>query len=99
MALAKCLGLYWSPTVNVFKDADIGRDIQVRTRSKHEWDLIVRPQDNDDDTFYLVTGVCPSFIVQGSILGRDAKRKEWLRDYGKRPPAYFVPKRMLKEVR
>jgi hypothetical protein len=89
-ALAKSLGLYWACHVNHFKGDDLP-GLQVRTRRRHDWDLIVRPNDDDDARWILVTGQCPAYRVHGWIFGRDAKRHEWLRNHAGRPPAYFVP--------
>ena len=92
MAFARVMGWYYSCSVNTFKNGgDVGA-IQVRTRSQHDYELIVRVDDRDDDQFVLVTGRAPDFIVRGWILGAEAKRpKEWLQTYGNREPAYFVP--------
>lgn len=95
MAAAKALGLYWSGSINTFKTGgDIGT-LQVRTRSRHDYDLIVRDSDRDDDRFVLVVGCAPVFDVIGWILGRDAKRQEWTRTHGGRSEAYFVPQNQL----
>ena len=92
MAVAKALNIYWAATVNTYKDGgDIGRRIQVRTRSKHDYELIVRPSDRDDDIFVLVTGKSPSFQIHGWIHGHEAKKKDYLKGHGNRDPAYFVP--------
>jgi len=99
LAIAKVIQKYWPGTVNTFKNGgDIGKTKQVRTRSKHEWDLIVRPGDRDEDIFFLVTGRAPSYKVWGWIKGADAKKKEWLKTHGGRPPAYFVPKDALTPI-
>lgn len=98
MAFAKALGAYWSGSVNTFKDADIGTDIQVRWRSKAYYDLIVRPSDSDDDIFALVLGAIPNLSVVGWIRGADAKQERWLRTYGGRPPAWFVPQDELHSI-
>lgn len=98
LAAAKALDLHWTGPVNNFKEADIGDRIQVRTRSKHTHDLIVRWSDNDEHWFVLVTGTAPSFRVHGAILGRTAKCKKWLRDYGGHGPAFFVPKEVLRPI-
>lgn len=95
MAVAKCLGRFWSGPINNFKDADIGRHIQVRTRSRHDYDLIVRRDDSDDDLFVLVTGIAPDYCVKGWIRGRDAKQDKWLSAHGGREPAFFVPQSAL----
>mgnify|MGYP006300474069 CR=1 FL=1 len=76
---------------------DVG-EIQVRTRSRHDYELLIRPQDRDEDTFVLLTGVAPSFRAHGWIQGQDAKKKEWLQTYGGRPPAYFVPQKDLRPL-
>lgn len=96
MALAKCLGQYWGGSVNTFKmGGDVG-DLQVRTTSQHNHSLIVRPDDWEASKFWLVTGMAPSYTVRGWIVGRDAKRDDWLHSYNDRPPAWFVPQASLR---
>lgn len=90
LAVAKSLGVYWDGAINTFSREDLP-DLQVRTRSRHDYDLIVRPQDSDDHIWVLVTGKCPTYRVRGWIRGRDAKQPLWERTHGDRPPAYFVP--------
>lgn len=95
MALAKALGLYWNGSVNTFKmGGDVG-NFQVRTRSQHNYELLIRPDDPTDVIWWLVTGKAPRYIVQGWIQGIDAKHPDWLRAHGGRPPAYFVPHNKL----
>lgn len=92
LAVAKALGRFWNGSVNTFRQGgDVGA-VQVRTRSRHWYDPIVRTHDRDEDYFVLVTGVAPSFRVVGWIRGADAKRPEWLRDHGGHGEAYFVPR-------
>jgi hypothetical protein len=98
VAVAKVLGRFWSPTVNVFNAPDIGRTIGVRTRSRHDYDLNIRPNDKPQHAYVLVTGRAPNFIVRGYIIGADARRGKWLRDYGGRPPAWFVPQASLLDI-
>lgn len=95
-ALCKALDRHWPGSVNSFKGADVGRNVQVRTRSKHDWELIVRSDDSDLDWFILVTGTAPSYRIHGYIQGRAAKRPEWIRDHGGHGPAYFVPQAALR---
>lgn len=97
LAVAKVLGRYWDGSVNTWKADDLP-GLQIRTRSRHEYDLIVRPGDDDQAVWVLVTGRCPEYCVRGWIAGADAKRREWLRDYGGRPAAYFVPVKQLRGV-
>lgn len=97
-AFAKATGRYWDGSVGTFKDGgDVGR-VQVRTRSQHGWALIVRTDDADDDVFVLVTGMPPVFQVVGWITARDAKRDEWLKDYGQHGAAFFVPQAELRQI-
>jgi hypothetical protein len=91
VAFAKLVNRYWMPSVNTFRAADIGLDIQVRTRSRHDYELIVRPSDNPEHVFVLVTGRSPNFRIRGYVFGREARRDEWFRDHGGRPPAWFIP--------
>lgn len=98
MAFAKGLGRYWSGSVNTFKDGgDVGA-VQIRTRSRDDYDLIVRARDRDEDYFVLVVGQCPVYRIVGYILGGDAKRPEWSRDRGGHGQAFFVPQRSLKAL-
>lgn len=98
LAVAKCLGRFWSGAINTFKDADIGTRIQVRTRSRHDYDLIVREDDGDSDLFVLVTGVAPSYRVKGWLSGKEAKNPAWLASHGNREPAFFVPASALRPI-
>ena len=95
IAVAKHLGVYWGGSVNTFKAPDLDGGLQVRTRSREDYDLIVRPGDSDEDTFVLVTGKCPHYTIRGWILGRDAKQEKFRADHGGRPSAYFVPHECL----
>jgi len=94
MATAKALNVFWDGSVDTFKRPDVGQ-LQIRTRTRHDWDLIVRKGDADDECFLLVTGTMPNFRVHGFLLGRDAKQETWLQSYAGRTPAYFVPKEHL----
>ena len=98
MAVAKLKGIYFPATVDTFKDADLGKNIQVRTvGSNRNRNLIVRPDDSSTDVFVLVeiTKMQGYYegIVHGWIWGKDAKRDEWLSDFGQpyKAPAYKVP--------
>ena len=95
MALAKTLDVYWDCSVNTFKSqGDVGGR-EVRTRSKHDYDLIVRESDPEDRTYWLVTGVAPNFRVHGWIKGDEARRDEWWKNHGGRGYAWFVPQQSL----
>lgn len=91
LAVAKHLGVYWAAPVNTYSTGgDVGA-LQVRTRSRHDYDLIVRPKDRDTDRFILVTGRTPHFRLHGWITGAEAKQDRYLQTHGGREPAWFVP--------
>ena len=96
LALGKVLNVYTPLTVNTFKHPDVANRFQVRTRSRRDYDLLVQPQDADDEIFVLVNGCDGAYEVVGWMSGREAKQEQWLADhggYGK--PAYFVPRSSL----
>ena len=78
MAAAKWLGVYWQGAT-VFRGCDLP-GVEVRTRSRHHYELIVHPKDRDDAKFLLLTGAAGRYVVRGWILGKDAKREEWWND-------------------
>jgi hypothetical protein len=91
MAAASALGVYFPASVNSYKGADLEPDWQVRGRSRHDYELLVRPDDGDEYRYVLVTGLAPTLTVRGWLWGHECKREEWLKGHGGRPPAYFVP--------
>jgi hypothetical protein len=97
LAAAKYLDLYWDGSVDTFKANDLPL-IQVRTRSRHDYELLVRPEDDDEAIWVLVTGQSPCFWLRGWLMGRECKRFEWVREHGGRPPAYFVPTLGLRPI-
>jgi hypothetical protein len=97
MALAKHKRVYWDGSVDVFKSAgDVG-DIQVRTRSKSWYELLVRKDDRDEDIFVLVTGLAPNFAIVGWAYGHEAKLIP-AKDHGGREPAHFMPQGNLRDI-
>lgn len=98
LAFAKAFGLYPGFTLNTFKAADIGANIQVRTRSERRYGLIVRPDDDDADIFVHVIGTRPYYAIMGWMLGGAAKSPAYIETYGDRPPAYFVPTEDLRDL-
>lgn len=96
-AVAKALGLYWNGSINTFKADDIP-GAQIRTRSRHDWQLYVRPHESNQAAWILVTGRCPNYQIHGWLYGHEAKQEQWLCDHGGRPPAYFVPNSELRLI-
>lgn len=91
-AAAIALNVCWTAGVDTYKlEPDLPPDWEVRRRSEEWHDLIVRPDDVDERRYLLVTGTLPKYTVRGWIAGTEAKQEQWLKDYGGRPAAYFVP--------
>jgi hypothetical protein len=95
IAVAKALGIEFIPTVNTFKAADIGVNLQVRTTDWPNGHLLVKDRDNDDHIYILCR--CPrfpKFEIVGWCFGREAKNPDWLTDFG----AYSVPNNKLRSI-
>lgn len=92
-AVAKYLGVPWSESVNTFGAPDIDPDIQVRTfKNPEDPYLLVRPNDKDKERFVAVYRIDQfTYKIFGWMYGKDAKKKEWIRDPNNRGFAYFVP--------
>jgi hypothetical protein len=97
LAFAKATGLYWSGNLGNLAADDVG-PFQVRTRSRHEFDLILHDTDPDDRAFVLMTGLLPNYVVRGWIFARDGKLREYWKDPAKGRPAYFVPQAALRPI-
>lgn len=95
MAVAKHLGLFWNGSINTFRSGNDVGAWQVRTRSRADYDLVVRPNDKPENIFILVIGIAPVFDIIGWISGSDARRDEWKQTYGGRPEAWFVPQKNM----
>lgn len=100
IAVAKALGQYWGGSVSTFKkQGDIdGTGWEVRTRSRHNADLIVRPDDVADRVFILVTGTAPRYRVHGWIKASDAQSDEYKKFYVGVGDAFFVPQNKLNKL-
>jgi hypothetical protein len=98
LAAAKALNVYWSAPVNTFKTGgDLGQ-YEVRLGFEDDYRLIIRNDDADEKIYILVVGRAPTFRVAGWMLGRDARKPQWLRSPGGRPPAWFVPRSKLRSL-
>lgn len=97
IATAKFLNIYWDGSVNTWKANDL-KGIQVRTRSKNYYDLIVRDNDTNDSIYILTTGKNGVYNIVGWINGENAKKQEWQKTYGDRPAAFFVPQSELNDM-
>lgn len=92
-ALAKFLGINWSG-VGKLRAPDVG-EMDVRTRSRDDYELILHPEDPGDRIFWLLTGVNGTYCVRGWCHGRDGKLDRFWKDPAGGRPAFFVPHKAL----
>lgn len=93
MAFAKHVDRYWLGAHD-YKPADVA-GYEIRTRSSHRFDLIIRPHESDEKDYILLTGLHGEFVFRGWIPGKEGRLDKFFRTPNKRPPAYFVPQNFL----
>jgi hypothetical protein len=96
IAYAKWSGVGWSGLFDWCPDVGLW---QVRCRSWHWYELIVRPKDNDRLPFVCLTGNNGKYVVRGWMLAGDAKQEKWWREDilpQRNSPAFFVPQKELR---
>ena len=97
MAVASHLGL----KEFLYKETEAKRgscdlpDIDVKTRSRHSYDLIVQKNESPNKKFVLVTIQDKKTLIHGWIRGKDAMKEQYWSDPAGGRPAYFVPKTAL----
>jgi hypothetical protein len=100
LAFARATNREWDASVGRFRG--MGGDVdtfQVRTRSKHYYELIIRPDADPADVYVLVTGTAPEYHVRGAARAGRVMRPEFLQTHGNRPAAYFVPHHELRSIK
>jgi hypothetical protein len=101
MAVASFLGmkehLYQEKEARRGSD-DLPGGIDVKTRSKHKYDLIVQRQENPQKRFVLVTICDQQTLIWGWCYGREAMQKCYWSDPARGRPAFFVPKEQLHHI-
>jgi len=91
--LAKHLGVFWYGKGKMRGD-DAGH-FQVRTSQRIDADLILHPRDEDEKTYWLITGVNGTYEIRGYLKAKDGKKQKWWRDPVGGRPAFFVPQSEL----
>jgi len=89
-AAARFLNVCWTGSVGTFGE-DLKPNIEVKTRSNHSYDLLIRNNEDLDKIFILVTGTAPHFWVRGWAVGKHVVSDKWIKYYGNRPGAWFIP--------
>lgn len=98
-AVAAALGIHW-PGPGTLRAPDVGQ-LQVRTRNRHSYELIIHPADENAAAFVLVTTDPATplvYRVHGWLLGRHGKRREWWNDPAGGRAAYFIPQASLRPL-
>jgi hypothetical protein len=103
LVVAKVLNIFYNGNIGDLSACDVNneeRNIEVRTRSNHRYDLILHPKDKDENVFILVTGKAPLYKIRGWILAKEGKKKKyWSDPSGKNRPAFFIPQKDLKPIK
>lgn len=77
---------------------DLPGNIDVKTRSKISYDLIVQKRENPDKRFVLVTIENKEILIHGWCYGHEAMQEKYWADPARNRPAFFVPKEVLKSI-
>ena len=100
MAVASYLGLkeYLYRETEAKRGSDDLPGIDVKTRSKHSYDLIVQKNENPEKKFVLVTIESQKTLIHGWCYGHEAMQEQYWADPARGRPAYFVGKEALKSM-
>ena len=69
--------------------------IDIKTRSKHQYDLIVQKNEPPEKKYVLVTIENKTTLIHGWIYGGEAMQEKFWADPARGRPAFFVPKENL----
>ena len=101
VAVASYLGM----KEHLFKEAEARRGsddlpggIDVKTRSKHSYDLIVQKSEDPRKKFVLVTVQDQKTLLHGWCYGEEAMDEKYWADPARGRPAFFVPKTVLRSM-
>jgi hypothetical protein len=101
VAVASYLGL----KEHLFKEKEARRGsddlpggIDVKTRSRHSYELIVQKQEDPQKRFVLVTIHGKQTLIWGWCYGREAMQERYWSDPARGRPAFFVPKERLHPI-
>lgn len=100
MAVASYLGLKHE----LYKETEARRGsddlpgIDVKTRSKHSYDLIVQKKEDPSKKFVLVTIEDETTLIHGWCYGKEAMEERFWADPARGRAAYFVPQQYLRSI-
>jgi hypothetical protein len=100
MAVASYLGM----KEHLFKETEARRGsddlpgMDIKTRSKHSYDLIVQKKEDPQKKFVLVTIESQKTFLHGWCYGEEAMEEKYWADPARGRPAFFVPKTVLRSM-
>jgi hypothetical protein len=100
MAVASYLGM----KEHLFKETEARRGsddlpgMDIKTRSKASYDLIVQKQEDLEKKFVLVTIENQQTLIHGWCYGKEAMQEQYWADPARGRPAYFVGKEHLRPM-
>jgi hypothetical protein len=100
MAVASYLGM----KDHLYKETEARRGsddlpgIDVKTRSKASYDLIVQKNEDPEKKFVLVTIENGKTLIHGWCYGREAMDEKYWADPARGRPAFFMPKLALRSM-
>ena len=98
LAVSLFLNVALPMSINTFQsEPDLFPCIEVKWRSSHNYDLLIRKHENLSQVFVLVTGKAPHLWVRGWAIGRDVALPKYLAAHGGRDEAYFPPVSVLSQ--
>ena len=78
--------------------ADLPGNIDVKTRSKHLYDLIVQRSESQEKRFVLVTIENQKTLLHGWCYGEEAMQDRFWADPARGRPAFFMPQSELRSM-
>lgn len=72
--------------------------LDVKTRSRHKYDLIVQKNEDPLKKFVLVTIEDKTTLIHGWCWGAEAMEEKFWADPARGRPAYFFPKECLRPI-
>ena len=100
MAVASHLGMkdFLYKETQAKKGSDDLPGMDIKTRSKHSYDLIVQKQEDPRKKFVLVAIENQETLLHGWCYGHEAMKEEFWADPARGRPAYFVGKEHLRSM-
>jgi hypothetical protein len=101
MAVASYLGLknfLYTESEAKRGTSDLPPNIDVKTRAKEYYDLVVQLDDDPTKIYVLVTIENKRCIIHGWIHGKNTMKDQFYKDPVGGRPAYFIPKGLLSPI-